>query len=549
MAETVISIILPSFNRGTLLGATLDSILGQNYTHWECIVVDDGSGDYTPELMEFYCSLDGRIKFYQRPDSYPKGANSCRNFGLEKSMGRYVQFFDSDDLMLPRFLEKKIFALEDSNADYVISRTRNFLDPNPSQIVSDNEIYYNFNEFKFSHFNYVVQNFNWLTPDLMFDRRILGNIRFSEILKSAQERNFFSKLTAKSTNALIINNYLTLRRVHPDSTQSRLKSDPSRKAEENFIFLYETFNNLHLYGLTDANQYLLGEAIEYSMFNAISWKYIFGLTLALRKKDIREAVFYFLYQSSIKVSGKGNLFRRWFRNVQREKVAGWNKGKKHKVNNSGYNPLINILTRTSGRPNSFRNCRRSIENQSYSNYRHIISYDDKKDLDYLSNYSIEKIKVSKEVSSIKERELGLKYKPYNLYSNTLMKQVQKGWVMFLDDDDMLLNSNVLAEIGKEISGIDEDTLLIWRTSYPDGKFLPSDNYFAKQLISLREIDTACFIFNSKYINSASWDDEWAADFRYIQKLSRIIPHQKWVNKVFTKKQTMGGKGKRMDIKI
>lgn len=54
MKEPLVSIIIPTFNRAHLIGETLDSIIAQTYTHWECIVVDDGSTDNTEEIMNSY---------------------------------------------------------------------------------------------------------------------------------------------------------------------------------------------------------------------------------------------------------------------------------------------------------------------------------------------------------------------------------------------------------------------------------------------------------------------------------------------------------------
>jgi glycosyltransferase involved in cell wall biosynthesis len=68
-------------------------------------VVDDGSTDATGELMEFYCEKDSRIKYHHRPANRNKGANACRNIGLEKSVGDFIIFFDSDDLMASTCLE------------------------------------------------------------------------------------------------------------------------------------------------------------------------------------------------------------------------------------------------------------------------------------------------------------------------------------------------------------------------------------------------------------------------------------------------------------
>ncbi|WP_026839468.1 glycosyltransferase family 2 protein [Gillisia sp. JM1] len=110
--ENLISIIIPTFNRSSLIGVTLDSVIAQTYTNWECIVVDDGSSDGTTEIVEFYSSNDERINLYPRPEEKPKGASSCRNYGLEISNGEYIQFLDSDDLISKEKLSSQLKLLE-----------------------------------------------------------------------------------------------------------------------------------------------------------------------------------------------------------------------------------------------------------------------------------------------------------------------------------------------------------------------------------------------------------------------------------------------------
>ena len=87
MQNRLISIIIPIFNRASLLSETLDSILAQTYSHWECIIVDDGSTDNTQDVIDRYLKLDSRFRCFSRPSNRPKGANACRNFGYEKSKG------------------------------------------------------------------------------------------------------------------------------------------------------------------------------------------------------------------------------------------------------------------------------------------------------------------------------------------------------------------------------------------------------------------------------------------------------------------------------
>ncbi len=86
---SLISIIIPVYNREKLLAFTLDSIINQSYQNWECILVDDCSTDSTFFLMQEYQKKDKRIKAFKRPLSLRKGANSCRNYGFLQASGSY----------------------------------------------------------------------------------------------------------------------------------------------------------------------------------------------------------------------------------------------------------------------------------------------------------------------------------------------------------------------------------------------------------------------------------------------------------------------------
>ncbi|CAC9976389.1 MULTISPECIES: glycosyltransferase family 2 protein [Flavobacterium] len=99
MNPPLISIIIPVYNRESLIKETLDSILVQTYKNWECIIVDDGSDDNTENIISEYIKRDNRFQFYKRPETMIKGANSCRNYGFSLSNGEWVKWLDSDDLM------------------------------------------------------------------------------------------------------------------------------------------------------------------------------------------------------------------------------------------------------------------------------------------------------------------------------------------------------------------------------------------------------------------------------------------------------------------
>ncbi len=117
--KPLISIIIPTYNRAHLIGETLDSILAQTYTKWECIVVDDGSHDKTEEVINTYSVNDSRIKYVHRPQDRLPGGNAARNYGFELSQGEYIQWVDSDDLIKPSKLEVQVNKLIDREGKIV----------------------------------------------------------------------------------------------------------------------------------------------------------------------------------------------------------------------------------------------------------------------------------------------------------------------------------------------------------------------------------------------------------------------------------------------
>jgi len=103
-----VSIIIPTFNRAVLLDETLQTVLEQTYLNWECIIVDDGSDEDTLDTIKDWCKKDNRFQWYKRPLNKQKGANACRNIGIEKSTGNYLIFLDSDDNIIPTCIENRI---------------------------------------------------------------------------------------------------------------------------------------------------------------------------------------------------------------------------------------------------------------------------------------------------------------------------------------------------------------------------------------------------------------------------------------------------------
>ncbi len=215
-----VSIIIPTFNRGHLLGETLESVLAQTYSNWECIIVDDGSADATDELMEFYIAKDFRIQYYHRPEERPKGANTCRNYGLTQSSGRNIIWFDSDDLMTPDHIQEKVGAIENSGSDFIVAKTANF---------QGKELFpsykYEIKDYGIKASDFILMKIHWYTYDVLMKRKVAEKILWNERMQSWQDYNYFCKMLIETVNGSYLNKVLTHRRLHSDSIQKSLTAN------------------------------------------------------------------------------------------------------------------------------------------------------------------------------------------------------------------------------------------------------------------------------------------------------------------------------------
>jgi glycosyltransferase involved in cell wall biosynthesis len=125
----LISIVIPFFNRSRLLLRTLDSVINQTHNNWECILIDDGSNLEEVVLIKSFINKDNRFSLFQRPKNINKGMCGSRNVGIEKAIGDFIMFLDSDDLLKPFCLEQRIsHFLKYKNLDFLIFQTELFND-------------------------------------------------------------------------------------------------------------------------------------------------------------------------------------------------------------------------------------------------------------------------------------------------------------------------------------------------------------------------------------------------------------------------------------
>jgi glycosyltransferase involved in cell wall biosynthesis len=117
----IVSVIIPTRNRAAMLREAIESVRAQTYAAWELIVIDDGSTDETPQVVEALARGDARIRVMRQAQ---RGVSAARNAGIRAARGRYVAFLDDDDLFLPPKLAAQVDALErDPTLGFVYSQT------------------------------------------------------------------------------------------------------------------------------------------------------------------------------------------------------------------------------------------------------------------------------------------------------------------------------------------------------------------------------------------------------------------------------------------
>ena len=105
-----VSLIMPFFNNKELVGKMIDSILANTFEDWELLAIDDGSSVETLAYLSHY-TADSRVKIIKR-ETTPKGAQTCRNLGMDHAQGQYWMFVDSDDYLTPACIGTRVEWIE-----------------------------------------------------------------------------------------------------------------------------------------------------------------------------------------------------------------------------------------------------------------------------------------------------------------------------------------------------------------------------------------------------------------------------------------------------
>ena len=109
----LVSVIVPCYNMGNFVRDSINSVLAQTYSNWECIIVDDGSTDNTGEVALQVATLDDRIKYFKKENG---GLSSARNFGIHRANGQFILPLDADDIIDKNYVGEAVEAFNQNTA-------------------------------------------------------------------------------------------------------------------------------------------------------------------------------------------------------------------------------------------------------------------------------------------------------------------------------------------------------------------------------------------------------------------------------------------------
>jgi glycosyltransferase involved in cell wall biosynthesis len=255
-----ISIIIPVYNRYELLPYTLNSILVQTFTDWECILVDDHSTDNSFQLMQEYQNKDLRFKAFKRPLFLNKGANACRNYGFLQARGTYIKWFDSDDIMLTNHLDIAYKCMFSGDYDFVFTESINF--DHKTKAILNPPFEFNKESVVFSPENMALQTIGWITNDFLGKKDFLKDLKFNEKITDGDEYNFFIRFFHHTQKGFFLNEIVTHRRIHDNSISVINRLDNFDVILCNIKF--QTANDLQQYNNNKLIQWFLSGYMRYA---------------------------------------------------------------------------------------------------------------------------------------------------------------------------------------------------------------------------------------------------------------------------------------------
>jgi glycosyltransferase involved in cell wall biosynthesis len=238
MNNSNISIILTTFNRAHLVIETLNSVVKQSFTNWECIIIDDNSTDKTKEVVLDFIKNDNRFEFVSKPKEIKQGLPASRNIGLKKAKGDYIIFFDDDDYIHPKNLETCMIVFNQKDIDFCHYNKKAYAEGDSPKV--QNTVLKINGTISIDNIEDVITNKIGLAScTVMWKSKCFKNNYFNEDLMYAEEWECYSRIISKGFQGVRISNVLYYNRKHLNSNTGQFYSHDfvRRESKKNAILL------------------------------------------------------------------------------------------------------------------------------------------------------------------------------------------------------------------------------------------------------------------------------------------------------------------------
>ncbi|HET6251733.1 MAG TPA: glycosyltransferase [Tepidisphaeraceae bacterium] len=185
----MVSVIMPLYNTERHLPAALDSVLGQTFTDFEIIAVDDGSKDGTLAILRDYEERDSRLRVVSRPNT---GIVGALNDGLALARGEFIARMDGDDLCLPERFARQIDHLRNNPQCVLVGSQVLLIDPDGAPICPHTQTRFSHEEIDHDHLN---RGWPVIHPSVMMRRQAVEKVGgYREEYKWLEDHDLFLRL-------------------------------------------------------------------------------------------------------------------------------------------------------------------------------------------------------------------------------------------------------------------------------------------------------------------------------------------------------------------
>ena len=191
-----ISVVIPVYNKEKYMDDLFQCLLSQTFEESECILIDDGSTDASGEICDKVACIDKRFEVIHIPNS---GVSHARNVGIDASCGEYITFIDADDRIPNNYLENLYETIIESGVDLSICTiTKIWHSGKKKKIQLPGSGTFDISELLLNFADYQKKTgiYGYCCGKIIL-KELVGNIRFDERIKLAEDFDFFLKLYPK----------------------------------------------------------------------------------------------------------------------------------------------------------------------------------------------------------------------------------------------------------------------------------------------------------------------------------------------------------------